>query len=137
MRDDRVRGWALRGWALRGWALRGWAGSPGAVAHAVLLQSGAGPRGPVLCPDQRAGGGVGCGRIAADPVAPVSGPTTGRRVARVPQQFSGQVAENVTQRDHPPGECTRSGTDPRGHDSHSIHYSPVLPVLCAGGAMLR
>jgi hypothetical protein len=136
-RHFRPAGERMRGDRVRGRAPWGRAESPGAVAHAVLLQSGAGRRGPVLCPDQRVEGGVGCGRIAVDPVAPATGPTSGRRAGRVPQQVSGQAAENVTQRDHPPGECTRSGTDPKGHNSHSIHYSPVLPMLCAGGAMLR
>ena len=104
------------------------AGSPGAVAHAVLLGSGAGRDGPVLRPDQRAEGGIGCGRISAVP-------------ARAPRGMAGQPSGYahgpVTQRDRPAAECTRSGTRPSCHDLHSIHYSPVLPVLCAGGEMLR
>ena len=104
------------------------AGSPGAVAHAVLLGSGAGRDGPVLRPDQRAEGGIGCGRISAVPV-------------RAPRGMVGQpigyARGSVTQRDRPAAECTRSGTRPSCHDPHSIHYSPVLPVLCAGGEMLR
>ena len=103
-------------------------GSPGAVAHAVLLGSGAGRDGPVLRPDQRAGGGIGCGRIAA---VPAPAPEC------VSEQLIGYASGSVTQRDRPAAECTRSGTCPSGHDPHSIHYSPVLPVLCAGGEMLR
>ena len=104
------------------------AGSPGAVAHAVLLGSGAGRDGPVLRPDQRAGGGIGCGLIAT---VPAPAPKC------VSELLIGYASDFVTQRDHPTAECTRSGTCPSGHDARSIHYSPVLPVLCAGGEMLR
>jgi hypothetical protein len=112
------------------------AGSPGAVAHAVLLGGGAGRMGPVL-PDQRADGGMGCGRIATSSVDR----TTGRRAAGVTGHVTGYATRHVigyvTLRDRPAVDCTRSGPCPQGHNPRSIHYSPVLLVPCAGGEMLR
>jgi hypothetical protein len=63
--------------------------------------------------------------------------TTGRRTAAVTGRVAGHAIGRVTLRDHPTVDCTRSGPFSEGHRTRSIHYSPVLPVPCAGGEMLR
>jgi hypothetical protein len=95
--------------------------SPGAVAHGVPPRRSAG-RSP----------------------GPVSGGTARERArmrsALVPRARRHRpCAERwlVTVRNGPAAESTLSAPRPQGHRLRSIHYSPVLPVQCAGEEELR
>ena len=107
-------------------------GSPGAVAHAVLLGW---RRSSVRGSEVRSGDRAARRLVRTN--APVA---RGMRPIRLlPGGWSAAAPDGFPSRCATRGavRSTLSGPAPQGHSLRLIHYSPVLPVQSAGGEDLR